>query len=96
MLLSGIHASAARNRILIFVNSVFQFCVRKFNFNGDDFIIEDGGNATVDISLAEIVTHELNSNGNPYLINDDVFGDLIDIAPLVVVDNNGNVVRSEL
>lgn len=41
-----------------------------------------------------IVTHELNAIGNPHYTNDVPTGSFIRLGPLVVVDNNGNVVVS--
>lgn len=44
--------------------------------------------------ISKIVTHERTIAGNLAQVFDKVLGIHLDAGPLVVVDNNGNVVRS--
>ena len=90
----GTIISAARTKIQAFVDGVFLTCTTKFNFPSEDFIITPGEDGVTTIELTQIVTHEYNTLGNRLEFEDPVFGLLTDIGPLVVCDNEGEVVRA--
>lgn len=53
------------------------------NFEGDGILVTDEGQGKVTVLFGNIITHELDQNHNP-----------LQDGPLVVVDQNGDVVRS--